>query len=195
MDRTASIETLVRRYAHGKLKDAQLRSLLAAALPPLSPRLWERIETERARSPRLAYALARYDALHFATHAVMDTNAPHASHIALADGALNVLDIAELKLNARLVTLSACSSAMGQGGSGDEWLGLARAFFYASARAVVASLWNVDDASTAELMKLFYRNLNAGQRIGEALRGAQLEMKRKGFSAHHWGAFVAMGDA
>jgi CHAT domain-containing protein len=158
-------------------------------------KLWQAAATrEQFMALNQRGALARFEILHFATHAVIEPNAPHASHIALADGELNVLDITELWLDARLVTLSACSSAMGQGGSGDEWLGLSRAFFYAGARAVVASLWNVDDASTAELMKLFYRNLNAGQRISEALRGAQLELKQKGFSAFHWAPFVAIGD-
>lgn len=139
-------------------------------------------------------ALARYDVLHFATHALVEPNAPHVSRVLLGGGVLSALDIAELKLDARLVTLSACSSAKGKGGSGDEVLGLARAFFYAGARAVVASLWNVDDASTAALMQLFYRNLAMGKPIGKALREAQLEMKRQGFSAFHWGAFLVMGQ-
>jgi CHAT domain-containing protein len=137
--------------------------------------------------------LARYVILHFATHATIEPNAPHASRILLADDELNVLDITGLRLDARLVTLSACASAAGEGGSGDEWLGLSRAFFYAGARAVVASLWHVDDASTAELMKLFYRHLRQGARIGKALRNAQLELRRAGFSAFHWAPFVAIG--
>lgn len=139
-------------------------------------------------------ALSRYSILHFATHARVDADAPYESHIALTNDTLNVLDIPELKLDARLVTLSACASAIGKGGSGDEWLGLTRAFFSASARAVVASLWNVDDASTAQLMELFYKNLEGGKAIADALRDAQRVLYRQGYSAHHWAAFVAMGE-
>ncbi len=139
-------------------------------------------------------ALAQYDILHFATHAIVETDAPHTSRILLAQAALDILDITALNLNARLVTLSACASATAQGGSGDEWLGLVRAFFYAGARAVVASLWNVDDASTTELMKLFYQNLEKRESIAEALRRAQLTLYRKGFSAYHWAPFVAHGE-
>ncbi len=139
-------------------------------------------------------ALARCTHLHFATHARVEADAPHESHIALTDRPLNVLDISELNLNARLVTLSACASALGKGGSGDELLGLTRVFFSAGARAVVASLWNVGDASTAELMKLFYRNLDNGESVAAALRHAQLALYRRGLSAYHWAPFVAMGD-
>lgn len=139
-------------------------------------------------------ALAQYDILHFATHAIVETDAPHTSRILLAQAALNILDITVLNLDARLVTLSACASATAQGGSGDEWLGLVRAFFYAGARAIVASLWNVDDASTTALMKLFYRNLEKRESIAEALRHAQLALYRQGLSAYHWAPFVAHGE-
>jgi len=65
-----------------------------------------------------------------------------------------------LKLNADLVTLSACSTGLGKLVNGEGILGLTRAFFYAGARNVAVSLWNVNDASTSTLMKAFYENLN-----------------------------------
>jgi CHAT domain-containing protein len=138
--------------------------------------------------------LARFEMVHFATHAILDGKAPHWSRILLGDEPLTLLDITALELNARLVTLSACSSALGSGGIGDEWIALARAFSYAGAHAVVASLWIVDDASTAALMGLFYTYLERGELIGAALRHAQLDLRARGLSAYHRAPFRAMGD-
>lgn len=162
---------------------------------PNTTALWQEDATRATLMEWNAHdALEKFTTLHFATHARVDADAPYESHIALTDGTLNVLDLADLKLDARLVTLSACASALGKGGSGDESLGLVRAFFSAGARAVVASLWNVDDASTAALMKLFYENLETGKAIAQALREAQRALYRQGSSAYHWAAFVAMGQ-
>jgi CHAT domain-containing protein len=138
-------------------------------------------------------ALAEFDGLHFATHAVIEQDAPHTSRILLGDGDLTVLDILDLNLNAGLVTLSACSSHLGAGGSGDEWVGLARAFYYAGARALVASLWQVEDAYTTELMTKMYGNLSRGDSISAALQRAQAEMLHAGLTPYHWAAFMASG--
>jgi CHAT domain-containing protein len=78
--------------------------------------------------------LERFALLHFATHATLKRAAPHQSRIMLSDLPLTVFDILDLTLDARLVTLSACQTALGKGGQGDELVGLARAFFYAGAR-------------------------------------------------------------
>lgn len=158
-------------------------------------RLWQQ---EATRANILALdrrgALAQQGIIHFATHAIIEPEAPHWSRILLADQDLTVLDITNLKLNARLVVLSACSSAVGQGGAGDEWLTLAHAFFYAGARAVVASLWPVADESTARLMSAFYANLKTTS-IAEALRRAQLKLGAAGVPPSHWAGFVAIGEA
>lgn len=138
-------------------------------------------------------ALRQFEVLHLATHAVVEPRAPHASRIMLADQALTVLDVMELDLDAGLVTLSACSSAVGKGGSGDEWVSLARAFFYAGARTIVASLWEVEDESTAKLMTEFYRSRESGKANAEALRQAQLKLYNEGYSAFHWAPFMTLG--
>lgn len=140
-----------------------------------------------------AHALRRFDHLHFATHAIVEMEAPHTGRILLADGDLTVLEILDLDLNARLVTLSVCSSAVGKGGSGDEWVGLARAFFYAGARAIVASLWAVDDQSTVQLMEKFYKNLNNGYSIARSLQMAQASLRALGYSPYQWAPFIAIG--
>ena len=93
--------------------------------------------------------------------------------------------------------LSACQTALGHEIRGEGLVGLTRGFMYAGARSVVASLWQVDDESTAELMKRFYRALlSEGRRPAAALRAAQLEMSRdKRWSApFYWAGFVLQGE-
>ena len=93
------------------------------------------------------------------------------------DGRLEVRDIVGLDLKASLVVLSGCETALGKMSRGDELVGLTRAFIYAGTPSVVASLWKVDDASTAQLMSSFYRNLKTKSKV-ESLRQAQLVMIR-----------------
>src|SRR5207249_2990709 len=112
--------------------------------------------------------------VHFATHALFDEERPERSGLALtavppaSDGLLQMREVYGLKLHAALVTLSACQTALGQNVTGEGLIGLSRAFFYAGANAVMASLWNVNDASTARLMGDFYATLSAGRPIDEA---------------------------
>ena len=82
-----------------------------------------------------------------------------------------------MDLKANLVVLSGCDTALGKLSTGDELVGLTRAFIYAGTPSVVASLWSVDDNSTAQLMASFYRNLKTMSKV-EALRQAQLELIR-----------------
>ncbi len=140
-----------------------------------------------------AGVLQDYGLIHVATHAILDHAAPHRSRVLLRDEGLTVLDILELRLNARLVTLSACETALGQGGRGDELVGLARAFFYAGARALLASLWRIEDRAIVELIGRFYRRLVNGENIAEALRHAQIEMIQQGSSPFQWASLVLMG--
>jgi CHAT domain-containing protein len=79
-------------------------------------------------------------------------------------------------MNADLVTLSACSTGLGKPVNGEGILGLTRAMFYAGARNVAVSLWNVNDSATATLMTSFYRNLNEGSTASEAMRRAKLTL-------------------
>ncbi|HEX6739331.1 MAG TPA: CHAT domain-containing protein [Vicinamibacteria bacterium] len=154
---------------------------------------------------------ARY--VHFACHAFLDERFPLNSGLALtiperpAEGADNGLLQAweifdQVRLEADLVALSACGTGLGKEMGGEGLLGLVRAFHYAGARAVLASLWSVSDTSTADLMKRFYRHLRSGKAADEALRLAQLEMIRPpapgaaGRSQpRHWAAFQLSGRA
>ncbi|MBL8214495.1 MAG: CHAT domain-containing protein [Bryobacterales bacterium] len=126
-----------------------------------------------------------YQYIHIAAHGYFDEEHPQRSGILLApgdgeqdDGILQVREIAGLRLNADLVTLSACQTGLGRVVAGEGVLGLTRAFLYAGVRSVAVSLWNVNDAATAELMKAFYRNLSQGMAKPEALRMAKLNLIR-----------------
>lgn len=158
--------------------------------------------------------------LHFATHGMIDGRVPLDSALALAvprpdntggeNGLLQAWEIHErLQLDADLVVLSACSSGLGAERRGEGLIGLTRAFHYAGARSVAASLWNINDRSTAELMVRFYRHLKSGKPKDEALRAAQIELIRAPIpsrgvdgrpieldarSPYHWAAFQIFGD-
>jgi CHAT domain-containing protein len=123
-----------------------------------------------------------HDILHFATHAQLNEDDPLSSAVLLAkedkeDGRLEVREIFGMELKAKLVVLSGCETGLGKLSTGDELVGLTRAFIYAGTPSVVASLWSVDDSSTAHLMASFYRNLKTMSKV-EALRQAQLELIR-----------------
>lgn len=154
--------------------------------------------------------------VHFATHGHMDERFPMNSFLALSipeeteerrdNGLLQVWEIYEsLRIDADLVVLSACASGIGQELRGEGIMGLTRAFHYAGARSVLATLWSVEDASSAELMVRFHRHLRAGLAKDEALRAAQLELlaapidmagvgKFDARAPRSWAAFQLYGD-
>lgn len=140
----------------------------------------------------------RYRVLHFASHGKFDAAKPLDSAIYLAadaqnDGRLTVSELYDLTLNADLVTLSACETALGKIANGDDVIGLNRGFLFAGASSIVSSLWEVDDQATRVLMESFYQNLGR-QNKQEALRTAQLHV-RNTFRAHpnYWSAFQLTG--
>lgn len=141
-----------------------------------------------------------YNVLHFATHGIFDAEQPLNSALLLSpgesdDGRLTVSEIFDLDLNAAMVTLSACQSGMSKIKAGDEMTGLPRAFIYAGAATVIASLWNVNDESTSILMEKYYHNLKDLNKP-EALRSAQLKLLNhpKYNKPYYWAAFALTGD-
>ncbi len=101
--------------------------------------------------------------------------------------------------NTNLVVLSACKTHLGnlrQGGitAGDELVGLTRAFIYAGTPSIMTSLWSVDDEATSLLMEQFYTNMQAGMGKAEALRQAQIELRKDYPSPYYGAAFVLSGD-
>lgn len=99
-----------------------------------------------------------------------------------------------MRLDAELVTLSACETALGKERGGEGPSSLSRAFFSAGARAVLAALWKVDDTATADLMVRFYRHLLRGASKDEALRLAQREVAEGATAPYFWAAFQLSGD-
>jgi CHAT domain-containing protein len=112
---------------------------------------------------------------HFAPHAIIDDTDPLGSFLALEGGNLTVADIYTLRLDADLVLLSACRTALGPI-SGDGVAGVTRAFVYAGAASVMATTWDVADAPTVRLVQQFYRRRLRGAGKAAALREAQLQL-------------------
>jgi|GEM_PF-1206125 len=122
---------------------------------------------------------AAYRVVHLASHGHFRADAPLFSFVELADGRLMTTDVFNMKLNANLVTLSACESGLNVITGGDELVGLSRACLYAGAASLLLSLWRVEDQSTTCLMKEFYQKLNQpGVTRAAALRQAQIALLR-----------------
>jgi CHAT domain-containing protein/predicted negative regulator of RcsB-dependent stress response len=167
---------------------------------------WEAVGFESSRATATSPELSQYRIVHFATHGILDNEHPELSGIVLSlmdqrgqpqDGFLRLHDIYNLNLPVDLVVLSACNTGLGKDVRGEGLIGLTHGFMYAGAASVVASLWKVDDAATAELMKNFYRSmLQDGLAPAAALRQSQLMMwKQKGWrEPSQWAAFVIQGQ-
>jgi CHAT domain-containing protein len=165
------------------------------------------IDFEASKAAATSSELSQYRIIHFATHGFINRQHAELSGVTLSmvdrqgqpqDGFLHLHEIYDLKLPAELIVLSACRTALGKQIKGEGLIGLARGFMYAGASRVVASLWKVDDAATAELMKRFYQKMLGKERLrpAEALRAAQVEMwKQKQWETpHYWAAFVLQGE-
>ncbi|HEX4959692.1 MAG TPA: CHAT domain-containing protein [Thermoanaerobaculia bacterium] len=193
----------LRRYHAGlpPLPGAREEVGALAALYGRDARVYTGADATKARLESLPVR-ARY--LHFACHALLDRRFPLDSSLALArsgvngdDGMLQAWEIFErLRLDADLVTLSACDSGLGREEGGEGLIGLTRAFQYAGARTVLAALWSVADRSSADLMPRFYAKLRSGLSKDVALAEAQREMLHGGAFSHpySWAAFELNGD-
>ena len=127
----------------------------------------------------IVYQMNDYSVVHFATHAAFVDGMPEKSVILLGDGTYVTLEnVKELwrMSNVDLVVLSACETGLGGFGDGKEILGFGYAMQNIGAKAAIASLWKVDDPSTAQLMQKFYKQLADGKTKSEALRQAQLSL-------------------
>jgi CHAT domain-containing protein len=189
-----------------------------AALFPADRR---RTYVDRDASEERAKAVGKNaQIIHFATHGYVDNRSPFDSGLVLSipeelaegrdNGLLQVWEIFEsVRLDADLVVLSACETGIGEIRGGEGIIGLTRAFQYAGARSVLASLWRVEDEATAELMQRFYRHLRSGKAKDEALRAAQLELigsplrvpdsrggwtERNAAAPYFWAALQLVGD-
>lgn len=150
--------------------------------------------------------LSQYRIVHFATHGILNNDHPELSGIVLSlldeqgrpqNGFLRLHDIYNMNLPVDLVVLSACNTGLGKDVRGEGFIGLTRGFMYAGASSVLASLWKVEDAATAELMKHFYDALlKEGLPPAAALRKAQKAMweQKRWRSPYYWAGFVLQGE-
>jgi CHAT domain-containing protein len=144
--------------------------------------------------------------IHFAVHGLLDERSPLNSGLILSpsketgvdrnNGLLQAWEVMEeIPLNADLVTLSACDTALGREIGGEGLIGLTRAFQYAGARSVIGTLWGISDRSTSGLMMALYEALREGKSKDEALREAQIAQIRSGKpQPFYWAGFQLFGD-
>jgi CHAT domain-containing protein len=164
------------------------------------------VDFDASRARATDAGLSQFRIIHFATHGLLNNEHPELSGIVLSlvdqdgkpqNGFLRLNEIYNLNLPAELVVLSACQTGLGKEIRGEGLVGLTRGFMYAGAARVMASLWKVDDAATAELMKRVYQKmLGEGQRPAAALRAAQIEMwqQKRWQSPYYWAAFTLQGE-
>ena len=149
-----------------------------------------------------ALPLNAYRVLHFATHGLVSTRFPDRSALILNgggsdDGLLQAREIGRLRLDADLVTLSACDAGAGPIVGQEGVANLARPFLVSGAKTVVANLWQVNDEFSRSLMKEFYTRLSGGMDKALALHEAKRELiQRYGKDAtpNMWAGFVLIGD-
>ena len=152
--------------------------------------------------------LSDFRFLHFATHGIVNTEHPELSGIALSlvnakgvytpEGFLRLTEIYDMRLQADLVVLSSCYTGLGRDIKGEGPISLTRGFLHAGARSVVASLWQVKNASTAELMKYFYEGMMGSEHLpaATALQRAQIRIREvhPDWPPFFWAAFIAQGE-
>lgn len=164
------------------------------------------LDFSASRTAAMSPELSQYRVIHFATHGILDSEHPELSGLIFSlvnsrgeaeNGFLGLQDVYNLNLAADLVVLSACETGLGKEIQGEGLVGLTQGFMYAGAPQVIASLWSVDDAATAELMARFYRAMEKeGKRPSAALRQAQIELfkQERWRGPYYWAGFVIHGD-
>jgi len=161
----------------------------------------------RATERAVRDASASAGVVHLATYGVLNKHNPLFSFVELAaegedDGRLEVHEVFSLGLQARVVVLSACQTGLASGTltdipAGDDWVGLVRAFLFAGANSVLATLWPVEDGATAMVMEQFHTRLTAGDDLATAVARAQRGMLGNPATAHpfYWAGLALVGGA
>lgn len=160
---------------------------------------------EDATEANFKQAIQQSRVIHLGTHGILDDENPAMSHLvftttadSLEDNLLYTYELYNLKLNAELVTLSACNTGSGQLREGEGVMSLARGFAYAGCPNLVTSLWPASDQATARLMQRFYYYLSNGWSKNKALHQAKLDFLADAdenlSNPFYWGSFILVGD-
>ena len=184
------------------------RSTVIGIPDPRTPHISEEVDGVAAQLPKphillgseatvdhLRKVAANSRFVHVATHGEFRTDNPMFSAIRMADSSLNVYDLYDFRLSAELVTLSGCGTGLSVVTSGDELLGLVRGLLYSGTRAVLLTLWDVNDQSTADFMKSFYAKLATSPDKSDALKQAVHELRQSYPDVYHWAPFVLIGNS
>jgi CHAT domain-containing protein len=150
---------------------------------------------EEATADRLAAYGPTSPFVHMATHGLFRRDNPMFSSIRLGSGPLSVIDLYQLRLSAELVTLSGCSTGLNAIVGGDELLGLVRGLLYAGAQAVLLTLWDAYDMSTADFMESFYGHLQSGSNKARAVQLAMRDLREQYPHPFYWAPFTLIGQA
>ncbi len=182
------------------------RSLILGVPDPSAPRILDEVRAVASVVPNPELLIgpdATYEALrdkgpgsryvHIATHGWFRQDNPMFSAINLGSSPLNLFDLYQLHLPAELVTLSGCGTGLNVVVGGDELLGLKRGLLYAGAQSLMVTLWDVNDQSTAEFMKLFYGRLKTNGDRAKAAQYAMTEIRREYEHPFYWAPFVLVG--
>lgn len=166
----------------------------------------EALDFHASKQSLMTADLRRYGILHIATHGVVNAEQPDLSGLVFSmydrrgrkiDGYLRLHDVYNLDLNADLVVLSACRTALGKVVYGEGLIGLTRGFMYGGAKRVISTAWSVDDRAAAKLMANVYASmLRHGAPPARALREAQNAMLHdpRWRDPYYWAAFTLQGD-
>ena len=132
--------------------------------------------------------------IHLATHGVARHDNPMFSTIRLADKYLTMHDFYRLQLPVQLITLSGCATGVSAVAAGDELQGLTRGLLLSGTSSLVVTLWDVQDHTTAEFMKIFYSNLFVNCDKSEAMRRTMIKFRERHPHPFHWAPFTLIGS-
>jgi CHAT domain-containing protein len=160
---------------------------------------------DEARETVFKTEASKYNIIHLAMHTYLNDQNPMNSAMIFAqggnapeDGLLYTYEVYGIPLKARMVVLSSCNTGSGQLSSGEGILSLARGFLYSGSQSVVMSMWEIDDKSGTEIIKMFYDNLKKGKSKGEALKKARTEYLKKASQLkshpYFWSSIVVYGE-
>ena len=149
---------------------------------------------DRATSDELRRHGARSRFVHIATHGMFRKDNAMFSSIRMGDGPLTVYDLYQLRLSAELVTLSGCGTGLSVTVGGDEQLGLVRGLLYAGAAAVLLTLWDAHDRSTADFMQVFYGRIQQGWSKARAAQLGMQTLRNNHPHPFYWAPFTIVGN-